>query len=282
MSLICPRDRPVLAQWRQRRFKVIHQDRIRVLRPGAPSRGVYVLYWMQASQRARFNHALEYAIAQANEQSLPACVVFCLTDGYPEANLRHYAFMLEGLNETVKALAARGVATLVVKGNPVESIERVARRAALVVTDRGYLRHQVAWRAEVAERLSCPMVQVETDAIVPVESASPRAEYAAATLRPKLGRILLRYLVPVEQIEPLSPMLTMDEESINLDAIDPGLSALDTDSSVARVSGFRGGWSQAESRLNTFLDTRLAEYHRLRSNPAEQYSSQLSPYLHFG
>ena len=56
--------------------------------------GRYVLYWMQAAQRAQYNHALEYAIQQANIVKKPVVVVFGLTDKYPEANLRHYAFML--------------------------------------------------------------------------------------------------------------------------------------------------------------------------------------------
>src|SRR5215212_2373058 len=67
-----------------------------------PSRGPtrYVLYWMQQSQRARFNRALEYAVEEANARDLPVLICCGLTDGYPEANARHYAFMLEGLVET--------------------------------------------------------------------------------------------------------------------------------------------------------------------------------------
>jgi len=261
---------------------VIHPDRLTLLRSGSPVRGSFVLYWMQASQREQCNHALEYAIRQSNELSVPPLVLFCLDDTYPEANLRHFGFMLEGLRETVARLESRGIATLVLKGSPARTVARIGARASLVVTDRGYLRHQVRWRAELAERLACPMVQVETDAIVPVESASPKAEYAAATLRPKLGRILLRYLVPLEQHEPVAPRLQPDEESIALDDIDAVLASLQLDRSVGRVSTFRGGWSEAERRLALFLDEKLERYHELRSNPAVQYSSQLSPYLHFG
>jgi deoxyribodipyrimidine photo-lyase len=76
----------------------------------APERvGDYVLYWMQQSQRAEFNPALEAAVAEANRLGLPVLVGFALTDAYPEANARHYAFMLEGLAETARALAARGI-----------------------------------------------------------------------------------------------------------------------------------------------------------------------------
>ncbi len=52
----------------------------------------------------RFNPALEFAVEEANARDLPVLVCFGLTDGYPEANARHYAFMLEGLAEVERAL----------------------------------------------------------------------------------------------------------------------------------------------------------------------------------
>ena len=59
-----------------------------------------MLYWMQQSQRAVGNHALEYAVDLANELGGPLVVSFGLMEDYPETNLRHYVFMLEGLRET--------------------------------------------------------------------------------------------------------------------------------------------------------------------------------------
>lgn len=253
-----------------------------MLRTGAPAQGAFVLYWMQASQRAHFNHALEYAVEQANQRSLPACVLFCLTVAYPEANLRHYAFMLEGLRETFAALEARNIAALALMGSPIDVVPRIARRAAMVITDRGYLRHQRSWRDEVAARLSCPCVEVETDAIVPAESASPKAEYAAATLRPKLGRVLLRYLVPLREREAARPRLELDEQGVDAGDPDGVLATLGVDATAGRVTTFHGGWSEAERLLNVFLNEKLDRYSELRSNPAVQYSSRLSPYLHFG
>ena len=253
-----------------------------MLRPGTPSRGAFVLYWMQASQRARCNHALEYAIEQANELGLPVGVLFCLIDDYPEANQRHYAFMLEGLKETIKSLNERRIPTLVIKGPPAIHVPRLAQRAAVVVTDRGYLRHQREWRAQVAERLACPLVQVESDAVVPVETASPKAEYAAATLRPKLGRVLPGYLTPLRQREQAAPPLQFDEEGVRLDDVDAVLADLHVDQTVGRAPDIRGGADEAERRLEVFLDTKLDDYARLRSDPALDCSSGLSPYLHFG
>ena len=76
----------------------VRAERITQLKKGEPIDGDFVLYWMQQSQRAAWNHALEYAVTQANELELPLVVCFGLTS-YPEANLRHYTFMLEGLEQ---------------------------------------------------------------------------------------------------------------------------------------------------------------------------------------
>src|SRR3954463_15597840 len=67
----------------------VQSSRTRVLNEAESRRsGRYVLYWMQQSQRARFNPALELAIDEANARDLPVLVCFGLMDGYPEARYR--------------------------------------------------------------------------------------------------------------------------------------------------------------------------------------------------
>ncbi|MBN1857316.1 MAG: deoxyribodipyrimidine photolyase, partial [Dehalococcoidia bacterium] len=67
---------------------MIHQERVRHLNHQGATKGAFVLYWMQASQRTSYNHALEYAIEQSNLRQLPLLVLIVVTDTYPEANLR--------------------------------------------------------------------------------------------------------------------------------------------------------------------------------------------------
>jgi deoxyribodipyrimidine photo-lyase len=92
---------------------------------------------MQASQRAGCNHALEYAIRQANDRRQPLVAVFGITDRFPEANDRHYAFMLEGLREVRAALRQRGIQLVVRHQSPDVAAIGLAGRASLVVADRG-------------------------------------------------------------------------------------------------------------------------------------------------
>ena len=94
---------------------MIQPERIRVFNSRGTVKGRYVLYWMQQSQRSEYNHALEYAIDRANELSVPVVVYFGLTGSYPEANERHYAFMLQGLKETKNALSDRGIQLVIQK-----------------------------------------------------------------------------------------------------------------------------------------------------------------------
>ena len=101
---------------------MIHEERIQPLNDKEGLGGKYVLYWMQASQREQCNHALEHAVRRANSLKLPLLACFAVTDSYPEANARHYAFMLQGLAETSSALARRGVKLIVRRGDPVEVV----------------------------------------------------------------------------------------------------------------------------------------------------------------
>lgn len=82
----------------------MERERIKVLNTQDMKKGNYVLYWMQQSQRSEYNHALEYAIAQANVIEKPLVVFFGITDSFPDANERHYTFMLEGLQEVRQSL----------------------------------------------------------------------------------------------------------------------------------------------------------------------------------
>ena len=76
----------------------MNENRIQALNDEAfDENGIYVLYWMQQSRRAHTNPALEYAVRLANKQNQSVVVCFGLMADYPEANRRHFAFMLQGL-----------------------------------------------------------------------------------------------------------------------------------------------------------------------------------------
>jgi deoxyribodipyrimidine photo-lyase len=262
---------------------MVERERLSELNSAPERPGDYVLYWMQQSQRAVFNPALEVAIAAANRLRLPLVVAFGLIDTRPHAKARHYAFMLEGLAETATALRERGVAFVIRRGSPDAVILGLAPRAALIVCDRGYLRAQREWRRTVAQAAGRRVLQVEGDVVVPAALASEHQEIGARTLRPKIARLRERFLVPLRRARPLLDARALRLASdVDLGTVPASLRALGIDYGVAPVAAFRGGHAAARGLLRKFVAGGLRHYIAARALPGAPRVSMLSPYLHFG
>ena len=120
------------------------------------------------------------------------------------------------------------------------------------------------------------------DVVVPVETASIKEEYAAGTLRPKLHRLLDRFLVPLERTEAARDSLGIRFESLPTCDVAAVLSTLRINHAVPRVATFRGGASEARRLLDEFIDNRLSNYAAKSNDPSLGVVSHMSPYLHFG
>lgn len=261
---------------------IIEPERIRRLNDRPDRGGAYVLYWMQQSQRASFNPALELAIGIANDRKLPVVVGFGLMDDYPEANARHYTFMLQGLREVRASLAERGIAFVIRRGAPDAVALDLAKDAAAVVCDAGYLRHQRLWRARVGEGAACPVLRVEGDVVVPVGLASAKAEHAARTIRPRILRHRDAFLKPLDEQEAVRDAGSLGLASdVDLADVTAVVASLKLDHTVAPVRRLKGGTSEARLRVETFLG-KLSGYAGGRNQPADWRCSFMSAYLHFG
>ena len=263
---------------------MIEEERIQSLNDAAVSKdGRFVLYWMQQSQREAHNPALEYAIERANDLGKPVLCAFGVDASYPDANLRHFAFMLEGLAETAAALADRGIKLVGRFGSPPDVIAELAGDAALVVCDRGYLRHQRRWRKQLARSCKVAVLQVEGDVVVPVEVASDKQEYAARTIRGKINRHRDDFVRPLKRQQPGKSSLPL-HVSGDADLHKPAsvLTSLNIDRSVRESKRFTAGTAAAQAALTRFLRHDLDGYADARNDPAKPQASRLSPYLHFG
>ncbi|TFF91816.1 deoxyribodipyrimidine photo-lyase [Candidatus Thorarchaeota archaeon] len=260
---------------------MLHEERISLLNDKKPSDGNYVLYWMQSSQRCEFNHALEYAIRRANKLHVGLLTFFALMDDFPEANSRHYRFMLEGLSTTASKMNELGISFIVQKISPPDGVVDLSREASLVVTDADYLRLQREWRSQVSSEVEVPLYQVESDVVVPVEVASQKEEYAAYTFRPRISKHLDSYLVPLEMSRPQERSPQIDTDSLPIHSVPEVLDELDLDQSVSRAR-FTGGSDEAKRHLQVFLRERIDRFPELRNDPSRDYLSNLSQYLHFG
>ena len=260
----------------------VEPERVRVLNDATVRTGDYVLYWMQASHRTEESPALRYAIERADHANLPVVVYFGLWQSYPETNLRHFRFMLEGLAEVSQSLESLGIRFILRIEPPDKGVLDLATNAALLIVDRGYLRQQQLWYQAVAERCPCPLVQVEGNVVVPVEVASQKEEYSAATFRRKVTYHVDRFLHPVNTGGPERSSLGLGLPTLAGETLDAILSQLTTDRSVPSSDMFKGGTADANRRYEQFLDKRLGGYADNRNDPGGDGGSDMSPYLHFG
>jgi len=255
--------------------------RVRTLAP-VPDGARCVVYWMQRAQRGLDNPALNAAIESANALGLPVAVHFGLHPGYPGANERHYAFLLDGLAETARRIEARGAA-FAFRPYPDHSLLEFCRevRPALVVGDENPLREPERWRERAALRLETPFWTVDADVIVPA-ALLERQEYAARTIRPRIQRLLPRFLRA-----PGNPRARTGwprGKAPRSAPIDPEtlLRALPLDRSAAPVPAARGGTAAGLRTLRRFVARGLPRYHEDRNDPSRAGTSGLSAHLHFG
>ena len=258
----------------QTRAKMLNQENI--------NNGKYVLYWMQASQRAEYNHALEYGIYKANKINKPLVVFFGITNSYPEANKRHYYFMLEGLKEVEKDLKKKGIKLVIQNISPEIGVVKLAKFASLVVVDRAYTKNERKWIKYVKEMIKCPFVQVESNVIVPIETISSKEEYSAATFRPKIKKILNQYLVPMKYQTIKKQSIDLDIPIFDIEDLRKAISKLKVSNNIEKSKIFIGGSSKSRIFLKNFIEKKLDEYSDDKNDPTKQCVSNMSPYLHFG
>jgi deoxyribodipyrimidine photo-lyase len=242
----------------------------------------YIVYWMQQSQREHYNHALEYAIDCANELKKPLIVLFGLTDSFPDANLRHYYFMLEGLRDTQAGLAIRGILMVIKKKSPELAAVQFSKRACMVVTDCGYEKIQRTWRNYVYSHTDCQCAEVEADTIVPVGFAADKEQYTAGVFRPRVTAHFVDFITPLEPRKVEIKSLGMKFDSLDISDIEKTLRKLKLDTSVRPSPLYHGSTTTALQLLDDFIEKHLEEFADCRNDPGKECLSNMSPYLHFG
>jgi deoxyribodipyrimidine photo-lyase len=240
---------------------------------------------MQRAQRAIDNPALSLAVRVANNLGKPVLVFFCLLSRHQIANLRHYTFMLEGLEDTAHRLERTRIGFVLRISDGASPLPAFARlcaevRPALVVTDENPLRGSNGWRVAATDFLNVPMLSVDADVIVP-SALLGREQYAARTIRPRILARLDHFLRPVGN--PAARVAWRGPAGLrSLTASLRLLDEIGIDRSVGAASGFHGGSGEAMRRLRRFIRDGLGTYAHTRNRPELGGTSGLSPYLHFG
>jgi deoxyribodipyrimidine photo-lyase len=262
-------------------FALKDNPRVTVRRDGTPDpNSTCVVYWMQRAQRGIDNPALDTAIAAANALGKPV-VAFFAPRPFPPANLRHYAFLAQGIPDIAEALEKRRVG-FVLRRFPDHSLLKFCEevRPALVVGDENPIRQARGWRETVAKKLRLPLWTVDADVIVPSKLLE-KEQYAAFIARPRLQSRLKEFLVASANPQARFPWST--PRNLKSESADCDLTAgWEIDRSVAPVPQWKGGSREALQLLKGFVQHGLPNYIQDRNHPEREGTSRLSPYLHFG
>jgi deoxyribodipyrimidine photo-lyase len=226
---------------------------------------------MRANRRASHNHALAFASQVANDHGLP---LLCYESLEANPNDRLCAFVLEGVPENARRLRALGAGYVFSLS---DALARLAAEAACVVTD-----DFPTLGAPVGLPVAC--YAVDASGIVPMSEIGGK-QYAAYAIRPKIRKLLPRYLRPISPIR-LRRSFPDSRFEFHTEVTEENIPALvasrEVDHGVRPSAAFRGGAAAAEAKLEHFLAHNLHRYARHRNEPTAHATSELSPYLHFG
>ncbi len=260
--------------------------------------GDYVLYWMIANRRVCWNYSLDRAIDLCQELGKPLLVLEALRCDYRWASDRMHRFVLQGMADNRKSLAAAPVRYYAYvepeRNHGRGLIEELAKRASVVVTDDFPCFFLPRMVESVAHWLAVKMEAVDSNGLLPLR-ATERVFARAYDFRRWLQKHLPTYLSDHPQEEPFAgvklasrpaiPRQILDrwpEASDRLLAATPDrLGSLPIDHAVGPAF-FDGGASPAKQTVDTFFGDRLARYADGRNQPDDEVASGLSPYLHFG
>ena len=248
--------------------------------PESPGRKGPVIYWMSRDQRTQDNWALLFAQELAFERKEPLGVLFCLVPQFLNATTRQYDFMLRGLREVEERLNKMAIPFFLLRGSPEREIPQFAveQKASLFVTDFDPLRVKLEWKRTVAARINLPMYEVDAHNIVPCWIASPKQEIGARTLRPKIHRLLGDFMQALPGLRKHPHRWAKKHRATDWEGVVKTIRA----DSVPPVTWIIPGEKAARHALGRFIRNKLPYYAEGRNDPAKEYVSGLSPYLHFG
>lgn len=260
--------------------------------------GDYVLYWMIAARRPRWNFALDRAIAWGKALQKPLLVFEALRVDYPFASDRLHKFILAGMADNAGAFDSEPLLYFPwverQHGEGKGLLQALAQSACVVVTDEFPCFFLPRMVEAAAQRVDVAVEAVDGNGLLPL-AAAEQAYTSAFHFRRFLQRTLPEHLSALPQSRPFAggglPRMDALPASITrrwqpaptnlLAASTEQLAALPIDHAVPAVT-MPGGAHAAERALRSFIDRRLARYAEQRGDPDADVTSRLSPYLHFG
>nr|UHH90574.1 cyclobutane pyrimidine dimer photolyase [Pyrrhocoris apterus] len=244
-----------------------------------------IMYWMTREERIQDNWSLLYAQRLAMKSKLPLHIYFCLRKTFMNAPIRHFKFLLKGLEEVANESEKLTIPFHMVISNEEGSntvLDFVMEnKIGCVVIDFSPLRIGRSWAEKLKEALpeDLPLVEVDGHNIVPCWIASDKLEYGARTIRNKINSKLNDFLTPFPPVikHPYSGKLKSKEIDWQV-----AEASLEVDRSVDVVSWAKPGYINGIKMLYEFCNDRLKKFKDKRNDPLGNAISNLSPWFHFG
>ncbi|XP_067008214.1 deoxyribodipyrimidine photo-lyase [Anabrus simplex] len=262
-----------------------NKKRVRVLSKAKeiPDNAEGVLYWMSRDQRIQDNWAFLYAQKLALKNEVPLHVCFCLVPKFLDATIRHYNFLLRGLEEVSEECKQLDIEFHLLIGEAVGVLPTFVEehKMGAVVVDFSPLRTPMKWVEDVKKKLpsDVPFCQVDAHNIVPCWVASDKLEYAARTIRNKINSKLPEFLTSFPPVIKHPHKSKFKAEVIDWKAADDKIEA---DRSVGPVKWATPGTRAGFLMLDSFCKQRLKGFSTKRNDPTQDGLSNLSPWFHFG
>ena len=258
--------------------------------------GDYVLYWMIAARRATSNFGLQRAVEHAVALRKPLLVFEALQVDHKWASARFHQFVIDGMRDNAAAFQAANVRYYPYlersRGESNGLLAALAANAAVVVTDEFPCFFLPRLVTAAAAAVDVALEAVDSNGVLPLRATAqvfPTAYAFRRVLQKELpSHLQNRPLAdPLEQA-PRTTLATLPAEvppawPHALDWLDAGgnVQALPIDRRVRAVET-RGGAVAARQRLAQFLTIDFPRLASGRNHPDEDFSSRLSPYLHWG
>ena len=274
----------------------IPDTRIRALNERPISNtGDYVLYWLIAARRTRWNFALQRAVQHSVALGKPLVILEPLDVDYPWANDRLHRFVLDGMAATA-AVCSKSRAFYYPYVEPTRGhgrglLQRLSQDACIIVTDH-YPAFFIPRLVNAAARVSAVRVEaVDSNGLIPLATHG-RAFTSARSFRAFLQRELRPHLREFPEEHPLKGLprrharidagiLRRWPAASRLLERKATLAHLPIDHDVPPAAA-TGGEHAARRRLAGFVTSQLERYGGEHNDPDADCTSRLSPYLHFG
>ncbi len=260
--------------------------------------GEYVLYWMIASRRLRYNFALDRALEHSRNLRKPLVIFEALRVNYPWASDRLHRFVLDGMAANQEYCRKLGISYAPyvepTKHAGKGLLRTLAEDACVVVTDDFPCFFLPRMVDSAGKQLDVLLEAVDSNGLLPLRATQHVAQ-RAFDFRRFLQKELPKYLGDFPQPDPLGNAKRMDSPKIPheklarwpmahpelLSGNANRLAALPIDHAVAPVE-YRGGQEAARFQMLEFFNQKLPRYAEERNEPEVDVTSGFSPYLHFG